>query len=126
MGAMALFARPLFVRKVLGSADSVAASFNSAAPGAIPVAAGANSAAEAGGASGRAVAIIEFTLAEATGVFDDPLADEVEAGAAESEAEDGVEAEADGNPRSSAATVDTPKNANNMAAMASLTSLPLT
>jgi hypothetical protein len=70
------------------------------------------------------VAIIEFTLAEAAGVFDDPLADEVEAGAAESEAGDEARAGAGVRPSLTRAWADDPKNANKMAAMASLTSLP--
>jgi hypothetical protein len=70
-----------------------------------------------GGASASAVAVRALAFGETGAVLEDAIADAVRAGAAESEAEDGVEAEAGGNPR---------PNANNMAAMASLTSLPLT
>jgi hypothetical protein len=64
-----------------------------------------------------------LAFGETGAVLEDEFADEVRAGA---ESEAGVEAEARGDPRPSAATADDPKKANNMAAMASLTSLPLT
>jgi hypothetical protein len=69
-------------------------------------------------------ALVEDAVAE--DAFADVFAAEVGAGAAESEA--GVDAEVDGNPRPSLtkARADDPKKANNMAAMATLTSLPLT
>jgi hypothetical protein len=73
-------------------------------------------------ADGEAGAVVEDAVVE------DAFAVEVGAAAAESEA--GVDAEADGNPRpsltSTRAMADDPKKANKMAAMASLTSLPLT
>lgn len=65
-------------------------------------------------------------IAVATRESGDALALEVEAGVAVSEA--GVEAAADVNPRPSltSARADDPDKANNMAATATLTSLPLT
>ena len=70
-----------------------------------------------GGASGSAVATSALAFGEAGAEL---------AGAAESEA--GVDAAADVIPRPSftTASADDPKNANNMAATATLTSLPLT
>jgi hypothetical protein len=100
----------LFVKKVLASAGSgVTAAMDEGS--AILTSAGV------AGASGLAVATRESG---------DALALEVEAGVAVSET--GVETEADVNPRPflTRAKADDPANTNNMAATATLTSLPLT
>jgi hypothetical protein len=103
----------LFIRKAPDDAGS-------AVTGALDKGSAILDSAGSGGASASAVVIRAFGASG--GVVEEPFAGEV--GAAESEA--GVEAEAGGDPRPSAATADDPKKANNMAAMASLTSLPLT
>jgi hypothetical protein len=84
-----------------------------------------------GDVAGSALAMMVLAFVEGAGVaFEEAFAAEVEAGGAES----GVEAEAEGGVRPSLTRAiavvvnpkDDPKKANKMAAMASLTSLPLT
>lgn len=73
----------------------------------------------------RALAVDEEEVAVEDSFVEDAFALEVEAGVAESEAEAGVEA-GEGRTRPSVAKADGDNNAKNMAATATLTSLPLT
>jgi hypothetical protein len=112
----------LLVKNVLGNAGSDVT-------GALDDGSAILAAASIGGASGSAVAMIVLVFVAGAGVaFEEAFAAEVEAGGAESEAEpeDGVRPSLT---RAMAEVVnpkDDPKKASNMAAMASLTSLPLT
>ena len=136
--------KALFVSKVLAgtgsemtvTTDGDAAGFKMTAAGAGSVALGANSAG-IGDASGSALATRALAVDEAGAAVEDAVVEEAFAvafavGAAAAESEAGVDAEAGVDPRASfngtgsRARDDDPKKANNMAAMASLTSLPLT
>jgi hypothetical protein len=113
--------------------------FISVAAGADSMAAGATAMADAvlvldiGEASGSVTATRAFAAGAADAVVEDVFVEaafveaafvlEVEAGAAESDEEAGVDAGA-GRPRPSAAKADGPNNAKNMAATATLTSSP--
>jgi len=88
-----------------------------------------------GDASGSVVATRALAVDETGAVVEDAVVEDAfavvfaaEVGAAAAESEVGVDAEAGVNPRPSLtrAMADDPKKANNMAAMATLTSLPLT
>ena len=148
----ALFVRKVLAgtsSELTGAIDRDAAGFKMTAAGAGSVAVGAASAvgfksvftdgdegpaaAGIGNASGSVVATKGLAVDEAGAVVEDAVevAFAVAVGAA-AESEAGVDAEAGVNPRPSftgtgtRARADDPKKANNMAAMASLTSLPLT
>jgi hypothetical protein len=116
-----LFVTLSFIKKLLSGTEALAA--------------GANPAEDVGGASGSAVASRAFAFGD-TGVGgEEVFAAGVETGApeadaAESVAEPGADGEASVGVRPSLtramAAVDDPANANNMAATATLTSLPVT
>jgi hypothetical protein len=116
-----LFVTLSFIKKPLSGTDALAA--------------GANPAEDVGGASGSAVASRAFAFGDTGAVGEEVFAAGVEALAADPDAVESVaEAGADGEEgvgvrpslTRAMAAVDDPKNANNMAAMATLTSLPLT
>jgi hypothetical protein len=116
-----LFVTLSFIKKLLSGIDALAA--------------GANPTEDVGGASGSAVASRAVAFGDTGTVGEEVFAAGVEAlavdpDAAESVAEAGADGEAGVGVRPSLtramAAVDDPKNANNMAAMATLTSLPLT
>jgi hypothetical protein len=124
--------------EVTGAIAKDAAGFKMTAAGAGSVAVGTDSAV-IGDASGSAVATRALAVDETGAVVEDAVVEDAfavvfaaEVGAAAAESEAGVEGEADVNPRPSftgtgtRARADDPKKANNMAAMATLTSLPLT
>jgi hypothetical protein len=113
-----LFVTLSFIKKLLSSTDALAA--------------GANPAEDVGGASGSVVASRAFAFGDTGTVDEEVFAAGVEALAADPDAVESVaEAGEEGvgvrpSLTRAMAAVDDPKKANNMAAMASLTSLPLT
>jgi hypothetical protein len=111
------------VKKVLGNAGS-------GVTGAIDDGSAILTAASIGGAPGSAVAMVVLAFVEDAGVvFEEAFAAEIEAGRAGG-AESEAEAEGGVRPSLTKAMAvnpkDDPKKASDMAAMASLTSLPLT